>query len=239
MKKLISVLTLSTLLSSNAIALDLVSKPFGTVYSTISSTEPNVVHVKNDAIVGISSKSGAIIQDSTIGDGSVIFSTKESKPFSILIETEKGHTFTLKATPKQTSSTSIVINNFDDKGSSSNEAIQQALSYPQTYSGFISHVFTEILNKRLPNGFIESSNKSFQIDKSMQAYFKVKNTEAWVGQNVRVVKLEIKNISKTEFELNERYFWNKNVMAITFDPKTLNLYPQSTVYAYVMLREVE
>ncbi|MFC1040035.1 type-F conjugative transfer system secretin TraK [Pasteurella multocida] len=238
MKNLISVLTLSTLLSYNAIALDLISKPFGTVYSTISSTEPNIVHVKNDSIVGISSKSGAIIQDSTIGDGSVMFSTKENKPFSILIETEKGYTFTLKATPKQTSSMSIVINNFDDKGSS-NESVQQILNYPQTYSGFISYVFTEILNKRLPNGFIESSNKSYQIDKSMQAYFKVKNTEAWVGQNVRVVKIEIKNISKTEFELNERYFWNKNVMAITFDPKTLNLYPQSTVYAYVMLREVE
>ncbi|MFW9274900.1 hypothetical protein, partial [Glaesserella parasuis] len=77
------------------------------------------------------------------------------------------------------------------------------------------------------------------VPDSLNSVLKVKAMEAWVGQNMRVVKLEVTNISNVELELNERYFWTKKVMAIQIDPNVSILRPNSRVFAYVILKEVE
>jgi len=99
--KKLKIALLMALFSQAAYSVDVVLKPFGSTNATVSSKEPNIINVKNDTIVGITSKSGAILNDAITTDGSVIFSTSETKPFSILVETEKGFNFCIKPSELQ------------------------------------------------------------------------------------------------------------------------------------------
>jgi len=224
-------------LSPQVFAIDVTANPFDSVNAMISSSEPNVLHVKNDSIKSLSAKSGAIIQDELSGDGSVVFSTTEKKPFSIVIETEKGFTFTLKAQPElKASSASVVIHNLAEKGEVNEEALS-GLSRNQSYSGLITTLLTDFINNKVPDGFVEAWRTKY--DAGRLNGLSVKNLKAWVGQNMRVVKVEITNKTFSPIELNERYLWVKNVMAISYYPKVTVLPPNTRVYAYVVLREVE
>ena len=240
MNKKYYALPLAILFASQVGAVDVVLKPFSSAAATVSSKEPNVINVKNDTIAAITSKNGAILNDAITTDGSVIFSTSETKPFSILIETEKGFTFTLNAAPnKNHSSASIVIHNLADKGKAVDADVMNANFSESTYSGFLSKTLTDLINQRIPNGFVESRNRNFNVSPAFNGILKVRNTEAWVGQNVRVVKLDITNVSTSEIELNERILWEQGVMAISFYPTVSKLPPNRRVFAYVLLKEVE
>lgn len=240
MKNKITLTLLSLLSSSYLYALDLTASPFGSVTATVSSTEPNLIHVKNDRVTHLTAKAGAILDDEATTDGSVAFSTDESKPFSILIETEKGYSFTLNATPNKNSrAASIVIHNLEDKGNPLSDEVRASSAWYKTYSGVISHILTELINNRIPDGFVETRKRKFDAPSSVKGFFNVRNTTAWAGLDMRVVKLDITNISQSEIELNERYFWNKNVMAISFYPKVSSIRPNTRVFAYVVLKEGE
>lgn len=231
---------IACLVANTSYGIEISAKPFGSVNATISATEPNIIHVKNDVIVSISAKAGAVIHEEQTTDGSAMFSTTETKPFSVLVETEKGFTFTLNASPsKNANSSSVVIHNLADKGSKNDE--ESSLSYPSTgsYSGLITHILTEIINNRIPDGFVDTWSRKYDVPDSLKSVLRVKAIDAWVGQNMRVVKLEVTNIANVELELNERYFWTKKVMAIQIDPNVSILRPNSRVFAYVMLKEVE
>lgn len=228
---------ISMVLTSQVYAIDVTANPFGSVNATISSTEPNVIHVQNDSIKSLSAKSGAIIQDELSGDGSVVFSTTEKKPFSVVIETEKGFTFTLKAKPEsKSSSASVVIHNLAEKGEV-NEEVLSSLSRYQSYSGLITAILTDFINNKVPDGFVEAWRTKY--DAGQLNGLSVRNVKAWVGQNMRVVKVDITNTTFSPIELNERYLWTKGVMAVSYYPKVTMLPPNTRVYAYVVLREVE
>lgn len=238
MKKMIFPLSLVALaIGHQAYALDVTSNPFGSVNAVISASEPNVIHVKNDSIKSLTAKAGALVQDELSGDGSVVFSTVEKKPFSIVIETEKGFTFTLKANPKEkTESASIVIHNLADKGEVSEEVIE-GLSRYQSYSGLITAILTDFINGKEPDGFVESWKTKFNA--GHLDGLKARNIKSWVGQNMRVVKLDLTNISSHEIELNERYLWSQGVMAVGYYPRVSVLLPNTRVFAYVIMKEVD
>lgn len=218
-------------------AIDVSVSPFGSVNAIVSSSEPNVIHVKNDSIKGITAKYGAIIQDESSGDGSVMFSTLEKKPFSVLIETEKGFTFTLKATPRENSeSASIVIHNLAEKGGG-DEEMSDGLSHYQSYSGLITAILTDFINGKVPDGFVDTWRTKYKAE-SLEG-LKVNNAQSWVGQNMRVVKLDLANISTREIELNERYLWTQGVMAVAYYPNVSVLLPNTRVFAYVVMKEVD
>lgn len=229
---------LPCIFSNLSYGIDLTTYPFGTVNATVSSKEPNIINVKNDKITHLTSKSeGGIFEDEATEDGSVIFSTKETKTFSILVQTEKGANFIVNAQPnKNVSSRSIVIHNLSDKGNSVSEEVLNNSGFDKSYSGVISYIFKELINGNIPNGFIESRKKDFPINNDLKHILKIRNTDAWVGENIRVIKLDITNISSSEIELNERYLWAKGVMAISFYPNATVLPPNTRIFAYVMVR---
>lgn len=238
--KALSLSSLSLLLSQTVSAIDVTTEPFGTVNANVSSKEPNIIHVKNDKITHLTAKYGSIIDDEQTSDGSIIFSTLETKPFSVLIETEKGYNFTLNAVPKkEISSNSVVIHNLKDKGNDLSQEILNGSGWYKSYSGVIAKVFTDLSNNKVPDGFVETRNKKYDVPKELNSYFKVRKADAWVGQGMRVVKLDITNISLDPIELNERNFWTKGVMSISFSPRVYQLPPNTRVFAYVMLKEVE
>mgnify|MGYP000383579652 CR=1 FL=1 len=238
--KKLKIALLMALFSQAAYSVDVVLKPFGSTNATVSSKEPNIINVKNDTIVGITSKSGAILNDAITTDGSVIFSTSETKPFSILVETEKGFNFTVNATPnKKNNAASIIIYNLAEKGKSQDADSTLLNASDNSYSGMISRVLTELINHKVPDGFVETRKRDFAVPPTLKGVFTIRNTDAWVGEDMRIVKLDITNISQSEIELNERILWNNGVMAISFDPAATSLPPNRKVFAYVVLKEVE
>lgn len=226
--------------AQSANAMDIALKPFASTNATVSSKEPNVIHVKNDTIAAVTAKNGAILNDAITTDGSVVFSTAETKTFSILVETEKGFTFTVNATPnKSHNAASIVIHNLADKGKELDADLMALGGGESSYSGLIAQVLTELINQRIPNGFVETRKRDFDVSPALKGTLVIRNTDAWVGQDMRIVKLDITNVSMSEIELNERILWNNGVMAISFDPAARTLPPNRRVFAYVVLKEVE
>lgn len=234
MKKSLIVLTL--LSCSNVFAQDysFSVENYGNVSVRVSATEPNVIQVKNDVITSITSKDGAISQDNNTSTGGVIFSTIEDKKFSIIVETEKGASFTINAVPsKKQSSATILIN-----GIIPNKSVTVSHSSSNSsYGNQIVKLMQAFMNDRVPDSFEEASVSWKDI--SLNPYFSISVNKAWQSDGIKVIRLLANNITNSSLELNERYFWQKNVIAIAYYPNLIDLPPRKSVYVYIFLQDKE
>ena len=229
MKK--SLIVLALLSCSNVFAQDFSFsvENYGNISARVSSIEPNVIQVKNDVITAITSKDGAISQDNNTSTGGVIFSTREDKKFSIIVETEKGASFTVNAVPsKKQSSTTILINGIIPNKSSS--AVSHSSSN-SSYGNQIVKLMQAFMNDKVPDSFEETSENWKDI--SLNPYFRISVNKAWQSDGIKVIKLLVNNITNGSIELNERYFWQKNVIAIAYYPNLIDLPPKKSVYVYI------
>lgn len=225
----IPLLFLSTSVLAGSFSID----PMQKITTSVSTNEPNVIAVHNDKITSMTANSGAILSSNKTIDGKVVFTTSAKKNFDVVIETETGFTFTVTYQPTKNSSSPTIIFNKMAKGS------DKAISYEedsQSYSNLITKSLTMIVNNKIPVGFVETRNTSISLPKGITEYLDVKGVNSWNGFNIKIQKVSVKNKSLNTIELNERYLWFKNVMAISFVPNVLHLPPNYTVDAYIVIR---
>lgn len=203
----------------------------------VSTVEPNVIAVSNDKIISVTANSGYILSNNKTADGKIIFTTTATKKFNIVIETETGLTFTVIANPsKSYDGASLTVYNKHAVGT--NEAID-TLEDNTSYTGQITHILTTIINGKRPTGFIETKSADIQLPLNITQYLKVDGVNSWNGESVKVQAFKVTNISGKDIELNERYLWNSNVIAISFYPNLTVLKSQSSVTAYVVKKGVK
>ena len=212
-------------------------EPMQKVNVQVSTVEPNVIAVNNDKITSVTSNSGYILSNNKTADGKIIFTTAATKKFNIVIETESGLTFTIIASPsKSYDGASLTVYNKHVVGT--NEAIE-SLEDNNSYTGQITHLLTSIINGKRPSGFIETKSADIQLPLSITQYLQVEGINSWNGESLKVQAFKVTNISARDIELNERYLWDRNVIAVSYYPNMAILKPQSAVTAYVVRKGVK
>lgn len=165
----------------------------------------------------------------------MLFSTVSDKPFTLFVQTESGFAFSVMASPRKRAGLSLVVNNREVRGT---EAAREWEGH-KIHIARLSQVLSLSSSITIsPLGlFIQKSR--CPIIPSTETYFSVRSVAAWQGDKLRIVRLDVTNRSTSRIELNERYFWSKGVMAVSFWPQVDQVSPGTTVSAIVLLRDGE
>lgn len=202
----------------------------------VSNTDPNYISVMDDRVIAIQATQGVLSDKRTTAGGAVLFSTVSDKPFTLFVQTESGFAFSVMASPRKQAGLSLVVNNREVRGS---EAARKWEGSQNTYSTLVTSLITKFINNDKPTGFVYTKNRDVPLSPSIDTYFLVRPVSAWQGDKLRIVRLDITNRSSSRIELNERYFWSKGVMGVSFWPQVDQLSLGATVSAIVLLRDGE
>lgn len=227
-------LILAALFSGYTLADSVTINSFSTISAGISNNNPNSITVPDDRITSLQSTQGVLTAREATANGSVVFSTLATKPFTLFVQTESGFSFTVNATPRKQQGLSLVVNNKEVKGTEDAAAWEGAQN---TYSSLITTLISKFINNDIPQGYVYSKNTDLQISPSVQSFFNIRPVTAWRGDKLRIVRIELTSLSSSRVELNERWFWQEGVMAVSFWPRMDAVSPGGKVSAIILMRE--
>ncbi|MGV6987307.1 TraK domain-containing protein [Providencia hangzhouensis] len=237
-KKIKFLIVIPLLVLSKGVLADSISiEPMQKISSQVSTNDPNVVSVYNDKIISVTANSGNILSNNKTNDGKIVFTTKATKSFNMVIETETGFTFTLIAQPSSHfNGASLTVYNKQAKGN--DEAINFETD-KESYSGLITDSLTQVMRGKSPKGFVETQSATHNLPTNITQYLDVKGINSWNGHNYIIQQFNVTNRTVQPIELNERYLWEQGVMAVSFTPNITVLKPNMSITAYVVRKGVK
>ncbi|HHD7809801.1 TPA: type-F conjugative transfer system secretin TraK, partial [Klebsiella pneumoniae] len=191
----------ASLISGYVSADSITVNSFATISTGVSNNNPNSITVPDDRITSLQSTQGVLTAREATANGSVVFSTLATKPFTMFVQTESGFSFTVNATPRKQQGMSLVVNNKEVKGTEDATTWEGSQN---TYSALITGLISRFINNDKPQGFVFSKNTDVQLSPSVQSYFNVRPVTAWRGDKLRIIRLELTSRSSSRLELNER-----------------------------------
>ncbi|WGL93857.1 TraK domain-containing protein [Arsenophonus nasoniae] len=234
MKKLLFCLSFM-LISTSIWAENLTVTPHSVVRLSVSNREPNVIAVMNDRIVEANSAAGKLADKKATDSGALIFTTEETTPFSLYIETEKGFGFTVNAIPvKKSQGINVSVMNAEAKADAN---AQEWGKTSDSYSQFITRTFTAAMNDNIPTGFVKNGRVNVNWSASALANFRFRDSVSFQGKNIRLLRVNVENKTSQPIQLNERVFWVPQTMAIAFNPTVNTLRPHEQVTLFLLIKE--
>lgn len=222
------------LISASGWAGNLTVTPHSIVRLSVSNREPNVIAVMNDRIVEANSAAGKLADKKATDSGALIFTTEETAPFSLYIETEKGFGFTVNAIPvKKSQGINVSVINAEAKA----EAVAEEWGKTSdSYSQFITRTFTAAMDN-IPTGFVKNGRVNVNWSASALANFRFRDSVSFQGKNIRLLRVNVENKTSQPIQLNERVFWVPQTMAIAFNPTVNTLRPHEQVTLFLLIKE--
>lgn len=234
MKKLLFCLSF-ILISTSGWAETLTVTPHSVVRLMVSNREPNVIAVMNDRIVEANSAAGKLADKKATDSGALIFTTEETMPFSLYIETEKGFGFTVNAIPiKKSQGINISVMNTEAKSDASAEEWGKT---SDSYSQFITRTFTAAMNDNIPTGFVKNGRVNVNWQDAALNNFRFRDSVSFQGKQFRLLRVNIENKTTQPIQLNERVFWVPQTIVIAFNPTVNTLRPHEQVTLFLLIKE--
>lgn len=207
--------------------------PDSQVRVELSNSEPNMLVVPGDRIVGIDSAQGMLINGNQkgsmgIANGGVVLMTAQTQPFTFFLRTAGGLTLSVVAVPKKQDGR--VLQFISDKPAQGVAAKrwERSLPYPRT----LIEIHKALLNGELPDGFLLAPVTTLP-SLNLPAAYQVSAQSMWNGGALRVYKLDVKNTSSVSQLLTERFFNQSGVRAVLIFPYSDNVMPGATATVWL------
>ena len=114
----------------------------------ISNTSPNLFTVPGDRIIAVNSLDGALTNNEQTASGGVVVATVNKKPFTFILETERGLNLSIQAVPREGAGRTIQLVS-DLRAASRNQRLQVALPLiRRTYTVIRYGMTQELFKKR-------------------------------------------------------------------------------------------
>lgn len=199
----------------------LVISPNSSIAIQVSNESPNAIAVPDDRITALRSAMGSLASKENTPNGAMVFSTTMDKPITFFVETEKGFFFSVVATPVPGPGRTYEVNNKVAKGSDAAGTWEKSLNYEE----MLVQLNKQLLNNELPTGFVESKNYDYTVAGQVSDFLKFTPLKAWAGNELRVLKLTIRNTSSQPIELDRSLFWARGVRSVYVDRNLRSLEP--------------
>ena len=207
-----------------------------TVGVKLSVNDQNRIIIKNDKITDvICARAGYCIQSVDPKDGDLLLglgaSTQLNHPFTVLIKTEEGRSFSMLVMPVNTISKTII---FTPETGSSREAKDLEANTP--YQAMLAKIITSMINyphtKKALDGYSEADVPQQDIDESKleKGDYVVYPVRVFKGDAFVGITSMIKNVSKKNLILNPKEFYHHGVIAGAVSDEMLK--PQQVGYSY-------
>jgi conjugal transfer pilus assembly protein TraK len=199
---------------------------------SVSSTNPNMIHIPGDVVSAISGPAGTLTEKHLTSSGAVVFTAVTDKPFTFYVETRKGQTFPVAATPVK--GQGKVYRLLGDMPVSTPEA--KAWETAQPYESLLLSLNNQAMKSALPDGYtpVKPDVAGITVPSRLQASAE----QAWTGHALRIDRVRITNPHSYGVALREQDFWKRGVRSVMFDSQASTLMAGATLRVFI-IRDAE
>ncbi|GHK21901.1 hypothetical protein ECZU03_56900 [Escherichia coli] len=193
----------------------------------ISNTSPNLFTVPGDRIIAVNSLDGALTNNEQTASGGVVVATVNKKPFTFILETERGLNLSIQAVPREGAGRTIQL--VSDLRGTGEEAGAWETSTP--YESLLVTISQAVRGGKLPAGWyqVPVTKETLQAPAGLSSVA----DSVWTG-NHQMVRFVVEN--KTLFALNirESDFWQPGTRAVMFSQPASQLLAGARMDVYVI-----
>jgi conjugal transfer pilus assembly protein TraK len=176
----------------------------------VSNTDPNLFTVAGDRVTALTSLDGELTRQEQTASGGVIVSTLNKKPFTFILETERGLNFSVQAVPRAGVGRTIrLVSELSGTGEVA-RTWEESSPYESTLVSLSQH----LLGGKLPSGWqsIPVTNERLNAPVGLVA----RAERVWVGNHLKVVSYRITNSTAGSRNLTESDFWQQGIRGVLF-----------------------
>lgn len=176
----------------------------------VSNTSPNLFTVPGDRIIAVNSLDGELTNNEQTASGGVVVSTLNKKPFTFILETERGLNLSVHAVPREGAGRTIQL--VSDLRGTGEEAAAWEMSTP--YESLLVSVSQAVRGGKLPAGWYQLpvTKETLQTPSGMSA----QADAVWTGNHLKMVRFVVKNTTLSPLNIRESDFWQPGTRAVMF-----------------------
>ncbi|EBP9214017.1 type-F conjugative transfer system secretin TraK, partial [Salmonella enterica] len=142
--------------------------------------------------------------------GGVVVSTLNKKPFTFILETERGLNLSVHAVPREGAGRTIQL--VSDLRGTGEEAAVWEMSTP--YESLLVSVSQAVRGGKLPAGWYQLpvTKETLQTPSGMSA----QADAVWTGNHLKMVRFVVKNTTLSPLNIRESDFWQPGTRAVMF-----------------------
>ncbi|HGJ5881481.1 MAG TPA: type-F conjugative transfer system secretin TraK [Arsenophonus nasoniae] len=175
-----------------------------------SSSEANLLTIAGDRITAVIPPVGVMQNLKSTANGSVVFTALGKKPFTFVVETERGHNFSLRAVPTERTGRTIQIVSQLGGVNSAAKTWEQT----QPYEALLVDI-----QRRLLAGLPPTTYQSIPVTREnlpTPLGFSAKAEKVWAGHQLKVIQFTVTNQQAFSRPVVEANFWQPGTRAIGF-----------------------
>lgn len=194
----------------------------------ISNTDPNLFTVAGDRVTALTSLDGELTRQEQTASGGVIVSTLNKKPFTFILETERGLNFSVQAVPRAGVGRTVrLVSELSGTG-------EQARTWEESspYEATLVSLSQHLLGGKLPTGWqaIPVTTETLTAPAGLSA-----NAErVWTGNHLKVVRYRVTNASGSVRNLTESDFWQSGIRGVLFAEPARQLLAGGSLQVFII-----
>ncbi|MEG2264330.1 MAG: type-F conjugative transfer system secretin TraK [Acinetobacter sp.] len=197
----------------------------------VSNTDANLFQVAGDRIIAINSLDGELTRQEQTASGGVVIATLNKKPFTFIVETERGLNFSIRAVPRAGEGRTIqLVSELSGTGEAS-----KAWEESAPYESLLVTLNRSVQTGKLPEAYqsIPVTHETLRLPSGLQAT----PERVWVGHHLKVVRYSVTNLLATSRDIKETDFWQPGTRAIMLAEPTQQIVGHGRLQVYVTTSE--
>lgn len=193
----------------------------------ISNTSPNLFTVPGDRIIAVNSLDGALTNNEQTASGGVVVATVNKKPFTFILETERGLNLSIQAVPREGAGRTIQL--VSDLRGTGEEAGAWETSTP--YESLLVTISQAVRGGKLPAGWyqVPVTKETLQAPAGLSSVADA----VWTGNHLKMVRFAVENKTLSALNIRESDFWQPGTRAVMFSQPASQLLAGARMDVYV------
>lgn len=194
----------------------------------ISNTSPNLFTVPGDRIIAVNSLDGALTNNEQTASGGVVVATVNKKPFTFILETERGLNLSIQAVPREGAGRTIQL--VSDLRGTGEEAGAWETSTP--YESLLVTISQAVRGGKLPAGWyqVPVTKETLQSPAGLSSVADA----VWTGNHLKMVRFAVENKTLSALNIRESDFWQPGTRAVMFSQPASQLLAGARMDVYVI-----
>lgn len=176
----------------------------------LSNTDPNLFTVPGDRIIAINSLDGGLTTQEQTDNGGAIVATVSKKPFTFIVETERGLNFSVRAVPRAGVGRTIQL--VTELTGTPGPAKSWEESSP--YEGLLVALNKAVRQGGVPPEYVSVpvTHESLAVPPGLRAV----PEQVWTGHHLKMVRYRLENTTGSLRIVRESDFWQPGTRAVMF-----------------------
>lgn len=174
----------------------------------VSNTDPNLFTVPGDRITAINSLDGGLTNQEQTDSGGAVLATVSKKPFTFIVETERGLNFSIRAVPRAGVGRTIQLVSELTGTPGPAKSWEESTPY---------ETLLVTLNRAMQQGKVPEEYQSVPVTSerlSVPVGLRATADKVWTGHHLKIVRYSVENTSYSSRLIRESDFWQPGTRAI-------------------------